>query len=851
MNFGVFFKVVTVLFTLTNLCACSDGGSSSQSKNTADPDKTMSDSSVANVALHCNEGFISGTQSPLSPLLINGKSDHSFALEADSQISVNLTNSFLVKNLTIKLATDSLTSDAFDLEISSGNGSWRTTGRLDGSGDTPCNISFSSGQLVCTFIDAQDITSVRISAGEEALPVYELEINSFVSDSEQFDSKCSDPSVSFTLESDDLVELTSNGQRFTVHSGSNSIVGPFSLGAPFDFEVVNPPYGKTCELSQSSGIAGMQDSTLISVSCEDIPETFRHSINITGLEDMVSIQAGTESFTFSSNASHFLGDYPQGATGVMSVISQPEDQHCSFETPNYQIQNQFLNSNLICLPLEISTRYTKISQIGEELPDYAIDWSCVLDNDTGHMWERKTTDRTISDYRWTFSNNTNTIKNEGYVSEEAHCSNEPKGADYTCNTESHIERLNSIALCGFEDWRLPMMHEFSNLIMDCTNGFSEQHLYDESRANLGDRFCLPQNESIYDTITTDFFGSFGQPYTLGDLEYIWSGDQRTDDHRYAYLFNLEGGDAYATWRSFDYGVMLVRAPKPIFKVGVEAINVTGPIILSDGSNQLTINSSGYHNFETEFTFFDPYSVSIISQPNGGSCYLKDFTGFIQYDDATVTIECINNPYIKISSAGDELDASAEEWACVKDTDSGLLWEVKTIDGGLQDKDWAYMNTSKLLGLDPRDTTLAREFACSLSPDTEDGEYCHTEGYVEAINTKGLCGVNNWRLPEINEMKSLIVCSNKLRGTIENGSACGLDGSYVKPTINTFYFPNTIRTGIEYFYWSSTSSASNNGLIASYAVFNYGYVSSAIGLRHKHASVRLVSSTPEIVEPQQK
>ena len=52
-------------------------------------------------------------------------------------------------------------------------------------------------------------------------------------------------------------------------------------------------------------------------------------------------------------------------------------------------------------------------------------------------------------------------------------------------------------------------------------------------------------------------------------------------------------------------------------------------------------------------------------------------------------------YSKISNSGSvlpdtaTLGSGANDWACTKDNKTGLIWEVKTDDGGLRDKDWYY------------------------------------------------------------------------------------------------------------------------------------------------------------------
>jgi hypothetical protein len=65
---------------------------------------------------------------------------------------------------------------------------------------------------------------------------------------------------------------------------------------------------------------------------------------------------------------------------------------------------------------------------------------------------------------------------------------------------------------------------------------------------------------------------------------------------------------------------------------------------------------------------------------------------------TSTITPTSNPtlptegYTKIANDGSELPDSATlgtnptDWACTKDNKTGLIWEVKTDDGGLRDKD---------------------------------------------------------------------------------------------------------------------------------------------------------------------
>ncbi len=116
--------------------------------------------------------------------------------------------------------------------------------------------------------------------------------------------------------------------------------------------------------------------------------------------------------------------------------------------------------------------------------------------------------------------------------------------------------------------------------------------------------------------------------------------------------------------------------------------------------------------------------------------------------------------------------------CVQDNHTGLLWEVKTDDGGLHDKDntYTWYSTSNNAG----------------NPGTQDGgscsgSDCDTAAFVEAVNNAGWCGYSDWRLPTRRELFSIA------------------DYSRYNPAIDTNYFPNTQSS----FYWSSSPSADSN------------------------------------------
>ena len=148
-------------------------------------------------------------------------------------------------------------------------------------------------------------------------------------------------------------------------------------------------------------------------------------------------------------------------------------------------------------------------------------------------------------------------------------------------------------------------------------------------------------------------------------------------------------------------------------------------------------------------------------------------------------------FVKLDRAGRPLPADAAEWACVRDARTGLVWEVKTGDGGLHDRDHRYAwrhSDARFNGGDPGALSGPDGRCLSDAGEVVDGP-CNTEAFVQQVRAEGLCGFRDWRLPTRAELRNLVDF------TVAERSA-------TTPTIDTGHFPHTVSGP----YWTATPSA---------------------------------------------
>ncbi len=160
------------------------------------------------------------------------------------------------------------------------------------------------------------------------------------------------------------------------------------------------------------------------------------------------------------------------------------------------------------------------------------------------------------------------------------------------------------------------------------------------------------------------------------------------------------------------------------------------------------------------------------------------------------------------------EAAGTQWGCVKDNITGLVWEVKT-DAGLADNDTTDSNHTNIHHKDNTYRWGGKTALGKAHADKQGSYYDDWTGLVDGSNAAALCGFNNWRVPTIGELRSIV------------------HYGVHHPAIDTHYFPNT--TVDNFFSSSPVSDLADNAWKMDFSS-GYGYSS---GNRTQSTRVRLV------------
>ncbi|NEX15358.1 MAG: hypothetical protein C1943_01660 [Halochromatium sp.] len=196
--------------------------------------------------------------------------------------------------------------------------------------------------------------------------------------------------------------------------------------------------------------------------------------------------------------------------------------------------------------------------------------------------------------------------------------------------------------------------------------------------------------------------------------------------------------------------LLMRLPAALRSMSLWLVLLV-PLILANGTLSGAVSTQSQPPHPLNDTGIDwcadgdsnNLSCPVVSYPTQDGDYGRDV---IHNDDSDGHA---GFSFTKLDANGQDLPVTATAWSCVRDNITGLVWEVKTDDGGLRDKDQTYSWLDKDI-------------------------------YSLAVNADGLCGFSDWRTPAIEE----------LIGIAHLGRT--------DPAIDTNFFPNTTSS----FYWST-------------------------------------------------
>jgi hypothetical protein len=116
-------------------------------------------------------------------------------------------------------------------------------------------------------------------------------------------------------------------------------------------------------------------------------------------------------------------------------------------------------------------------------------------------------------------------------------------------------------------------------------------------------------------------------------------------------------------------------------------------------------------------------------------------------------------YTKISNSGADIPSNsslglaASDWGCTRDNVTGLIWEIKRADGSLRDVNWRYSKFDRNPATNGGSEGMASGGTCLTAG------RCDTEKYVDDVNAAGLCGANDWRMPTVRELLSIVHYGN--------------------------------------------------------------------------------------------
>ncbi|KGJ98860.1 MULTISPECIES: DUF1566 domain-containing protein [Pseudoalteromonas] len=157
-------------------------------------------------------------------------------------------------------------------------------------------------------------------------------------------------------------------------------------------------------------------------------------------------------------------------------------------------------------------------------------------------------------------------------------------------------------------------------------------------------------------------------------------------------------------------------------------------------------------------------------------------------------------YTKLNEFADELLDDAQNFSCIRDNTTGLVWEVKSPYSGVLPNTTLRDGQNRYIW---QGTVNSGDVAGSDNTTCPSNTDCGLQTYIDEVNALDFCGGSNWRLPTYTELLGLI--------------DYGKQGQNV--LIDTAFFPNTPSTNTEGHlrYWTSQTAVDGASLSQAYII----------------------------------
>lgn len=279
--------------------------------------------------------------------------------------------------------------------------------------------------------------------------------------------------------------------------------------------------------------------------------------------------------------------------------------------------------------------------------------------------------------------------------------------------------------------------------------------------------------------------SFDAPKNLkaiaGDKQIILTWDSVTDAEKYTVYMAEETGITPENYSVYNGGIILENKTSPL--------NITE---LKNGTTYYFVVTATKETLQSKASNEVSAKPKEVITPTTGK--LND-TGITRCADGSSNdLDCPVAGYPNQDAEHGVNKMSFTKIAsgkCVKDNNTGLIWEVKQDKNGvkgdsLHDADDSYTWYNPDNSTNGGYAGAQDKISCFGYKNGDSKSYCNTQAYVQRVNFQSWCGYSDWRLPTFNELYSLVDYSMKQNYTIDIS-----------------YFPNTVNQ----WYWSS-SQASN-------------------------------------------